>query len=47
MTSKVATFQQLTLQDTEPDFDLIEPGRMFRCIDEAYAMSGIGQELGA
>src|SRR5512143_3520382 len=36
--------QELSDQDREPDFDLVEPGRMPRCGVEGDAVVGIAQE---
>ena len=38
---ETATFEQAAHQDTEPDFDLIEPRGMFGGVDEADAMARV------
>lgn len=38
---EVAATQAFALQDAEEDFDLIEPGTVFRQVDEADAVAGV------
>ena len=42
--SKVASFDDFTHQDTQPDLDLVHPGSMFGCVVKDNAMRGIAQE---
>lgn len=43
---EVATFEQFTHQDAEPDFDLVHPGGMLRRVVENRSMGGLSQEGG-
>ena len=43
---ETAALQQASGQDAEPNLDLIEPGGVLWGVDEADAMTGIGQESG-
>lgn len=43
---KVATFEQFTHQDAEPDFDLVHPGGMLGRVAENHPMGWFSQEGG-
>ena len=43
--SKVASFDDLAHQDTEPNFDLVHPGSMFGCVMKDNAMRWLTQEF--
>jgi len=42
--SEVATFQDFSNQDTEPNFDLVHPGSMFGCVMKDNPMGWVAQE---
>ena len=44
---KTGAFEQAPDQDTKPNLHLIEPGTMLGGVDEADAMAGVGEEVGA
>lgn len=44
---EAATTQAFAMDDSEDNLDLVEPGTVFRQVDEPNAMAGMGEKLTA